>query len=113
MGARSIIGNFEALLLRGLLHLGEDAYGVPLRRFAEEIKGRPVSIGALYTTLDRLEAKGFVTSRIGEATPERGGRAKKYFKIEGAGMSAYQDWEAAQSRIQAGLGVLQPAGGIA
>ena len=110
MGKRAIIGNLEAVLLGCLLRLGTEAYGVPIRRAAEEVTGQPLTVGALYTTLDRMETKGFVSSRVGEATPERGGRAKRYFKIEGAGEQAYYEWEAAQSRIQAGFGALQPAG---
>lgn len=82
------LGQFEELVLRALLRLGENAYGVPIRRELAERTGRDYSIGAVYTTLDRLQAKGYVTSRLGDPTPERGGRAKRYFRIEAPGISA-------------------------
>jgi len=82
------LGEFEKLVLLALLRLGEKAYGVPIRREIAERAGRDYSIGAVYTTLDRLQAKGYVTSRLGDPTPERGGRAKRYFTIEAPGIRA-------------------------
>ena len=111
---RSLISEFEALVLMAVMHLdGDDeAYGVPIRQLVEERTGRFVSVGALYTTLDRLANKGFVTSRLGEATAERGGRAKKYFKVEGVGVRALEDFDRAYSRMRDGL-VLRPEGSLA
>ena len=82
------LGQFEELVLRALLRLRENAYGVPIRREIAVRTGRDVSVGALYTTLDRLERKGYVSSHRGDPTPERGGRAKRYFKIEAPGIRA-------------------------
>jgi len=75
------MGEFEQLVLLALLRLGNDAYGMEVREEIETRTGREISYGAVYTTLDRLEQKGYVTHRLGEATPERGGRAKKYFRV--------------------------------
>jgi DNA-binding PadR family transcriptional regulator len=83
-----LLGPFEERVLLALVCLRENAYGVPIRREIVERTGRDVSYGALYTTLERLERKGYVSSRIGEPTPERGGRAKRYFRIEAPGIRA-------------------------
>ena len=92
---KDYIGEFEELVLLAILKLGADAYGVSISDALEEAD-RAVSIGALYTTLSRLEEKGLISSRIGEPTIERGGRAKKFFKVEAAGERALR--EAASSR---------------
>lgn len=91
---KRVVGGFEELVLLSVLRVGEDAYGVRIRQTVEEAVGRPISIGAIYVTLDRLERKGFVTSWKGEARPERGGRAKRYFKVNGAGVRALNEAEA-------------------
>ena len=83
-----LLGTFEQLVLLALLRLGEDAYGMTVRREIEDRAGRPTSLGAVYATLDRLEAKGYVSSRSGEPTSERRGRAKRFFKVEPPGMEA-------------------------
>jgi PadR family transcriptional regulator, regulatory protein PadR len=75
------LDDFEILTLAALVRLGPDAYGASVRREIEGRAGRDVAIGALYATLDRLEEKGLVVSRIGEATAERGGRAKRHVEI--------------------------------
>ena len=100
---KKTIGEFEELVLLAILQLRDGAYGVPIWQKLEDA-GRKVSIGSLYVTLDRLEDKGFVSSRLGEATPERGGRAKRYFKIEGAGMQVLEDVQQVRSKMQYGLG---------
>ncbi len=82
------LGEFEHLILLAVLRLGDDAYGMRVRREISERTGRDVTIGAVYATLERLESKGLVLARIGEATPERGGRAKRSFRVTGAGMEA-------------------------
>ena len=86
MAKREFLGGFELLVLLALIRLGENAYGVPISEAIEESSGREVATGSIYITLDRLEAKGFVTSRLGEPTPERGGRAKTYFHITAKGL---------------------------
>jgi len=79
------LGEFEMLVLAALVRLGADAYGVTIRREIEERTGRTVSVGALYSTLARLEEKNYVASRVGEATAERGGRAKRFYDINAEG----------------------------
>ena len=74
--AKDTLGGFELQVLLAVMRLGDDAYGVPIADTIEEASGREVAAGSIYITLDRLESKGFVTSRLGESTPERGGRAK-------------------------------------
>ncbi len=82
------LGEFEQIVLLAVLRLGDSAYGVPIRQEIEEHAGRKVTIGALYATLDRLEAKSYVTSWFSEPTPERGGRSKRYFRVLPAGVEA-------------------------
>jgi len=79
------LGEIEHLVLLALLRLGERSYGVPIMEEIAARTGRNVSRPAVYIALRRLEAKGFVTSRMGEATPERGGRARRYFTLTAAG----------------------------
>src|SRR3954454_317940 len=86
MAKREFLGGFELLVLLALMRLGDDAYGVPISEAIEESSGRDVAIGSVYITLERLERKGLVSSKLGEPTPERGGRAKTYFRITGKGL---------------------------
>jgi DNA-binding PadR family transcriptional regulator len=83
---------FEQLVLLALLSLdGDEAYGMNIRRLLREHAGRDVSVPTVYSALDRLESKGFVASRLGQATPERGGRAKRLFRVLPAGAHALHD----------------------
>jgi PadR family transcriptional regulator, regulatory protein PadR len=86
-----------------VLRLGSDAYGMRIHRELETTAQRRCSLGALYTTLDRLEAKGYVSSRVGEPTPSRGGRAKKFFHIKAFGASALRGSYAATVRMAKGI----------
>ena len=97
------LGEFEALVLMAVLRLRDDAYGMRIHREIEERAGRRCSYGALYTTLDRLEEKGYVSSRIGDPTPERGGRAKRFFKLEAHGASALRSAYAATVEMARGI----------
>jgi PadR family transcriptional regulator, regulatory protein PadR len=83
-------GSFEQLVLMALVRLRDNAYGVTIMEELEARTGKEPSVGAVYTTLERLERKGYVKPRIGEPTPERGGRAKKYFTITAAGRKAME-----------------------
>jgi PadR family transcriptional regulator len=88
------LGSLELLVLLALVRLGDAAYGMAVRREIEQRTGRDLSIGAIYATLERLEAKGYVSSSKGESTAERGGRAKRLFCVEAEGekaLSASQD----------------------
>lgn len=111
---KNTLGSFEEFVLVATLRLGEQAYGAKIRQTVEEATGRSVSIGAVYATLDRLERKGFVSSWQGEATPERGGRAKRYFRVEGAGMQVLNETRAVRNRLMDGVDLgLDPLGGVA
>ena len=82
------LGEFEQLVLLALVRLGTEAYGVAIRDEIEERTGRHVALGAVYTTLLRLEDKRLVATRLGEPTPQRGGRRKKYYRPLAAGQRA-------------------------
>ena len=87
MPNRSYLGEFELLVMLALIRLGDEgAYGVPIGRAIEESSGREVAMGSVYAALERLEQKGFVSSRVGDPTPDRGGRAKRYFHVTNAGL---------------------------
>ena len=103
MGKEDFLGQFEQITLLALIRLGENAYGMTIRQEIAKRTGKEVSIGAIYTTLDRLEKKGFVSSRIGEATAERGGRAKRYFKVKAAGATALNRSRETIARMAEGL----------
>jgi PadR family transcriptional regulator, regulatory protein PadR len=100
---RDHLGGFEHVVILALMRLGEGAYGVPVRQEIEARTGREVSIGAVYATLDRLEAKGYVKSRLGEPTPERGGRSKRFFRVTAQGSTAVTRTHRALSRLTEGL----------
>jgi DNA-binding PadR family transcriptional regulator len=85
------LGNFELMLLLALLRLGDDAYGVTIARELEKHTHREIVIASVYATLERLQERGLVTSRMGDATPERGGRAKRYFQITSDGIREVRD----------------------
>ncbi|MCQ8118213.1 PadR family transcriptional regulator [Methylomonas rosea] len=79
------MGDLERFILLAILNNRNNSYGVEIRQDIKEKIGKDVSVGALYTTLDRLETKGLIKSREGEATDDRGGRAKKYFQVSALG----------------------------
>ncbi len=83
-----MLGEFEYLLLTAAAKLGDDAYGAAIRQDIQNVTGRGCSIGALYTTLDRLETKGLIETWMGEATPQRGGRPKRMVRLTSEGVEA-------------------------
>ncbi len=89
--ARHLLTDFELMILLAALRVGEKAYGVPIAREIEGISGRRVLLGAAYAALDRLERNGLVASSVGNATPERGGRAKRFFRVTPRGLRAVRD----------------------
>lgn len=97
------LGEFEQLILLAMLRLGGQAYGVTIRAELSDRAGRTVTPGALYTALERLEAKGLITSRLGDPTPQRGGRAKRYVTVTAAGMQALNRALQAYERLLDGL----------
>jgi DNA-binding PadR family transcriptional regulator len=88
MANRDFLGEFEHMVMLALVRLADHAYGVSVRQEIDRRTGRDVSLGAVYATLDRLEAKGYVKSHLGDPTPERGGRAKRFFRVTPKGMAA-------------------------
>lgn len=88
MGKGDYPGEFELVVLLAVVRLGDEAYGMEIRREIEERTGRGVSIGAVYATLDRLRDKGLLEAEMGEPTAERGGRAKRFFELSRAGEAA-------------------------
>ena len=101
-------GVLEELIMLAVLKCEEDAYGLSIQRTLRDA-GRALELPTIYTSLQRLEDKGWVTSRLGGATAVRGGRAKRLFRLEGAGKHALKDAESARRR----LGSLNPALGRA
>ena len=81
----------EHLVLLAILRLGKDAYGIPILDEVSARSGREVSRATVYVALKRLEQKGLVGSRLGDSTPERGGRAKRFFKLKASGLKALRD----------------------
>ena len=94
-----MLGEFEYLLLSAAARLGEDAYGAAIRHEIENTTRRRCSLGALYTTLDRLEAKGLIKTWMGEATPQRGGRAKRMVRVTPKGLRAAREFFEAMMRV--------------
>lgn len=97
------LGEFEQLVLLALARQGEDAYGVSICQDITDRTGRDVSLGAVYKTLERMEDKGLVQSRVGEPTAERGGRRKKHYRLMASGQRALRQSIAAIRRMTDGL----------
>ncbi len=106
MSGRDYLGEFEHIVILALLRLADRAYGVTVRQEIEARTRREVSIGAIYATLDRLEAKGYVKSVLGEPTPERGGRSKRFFKVTAKGMLAVNRTHRAIQNMVQGLDLI-------
>ena len=103
MARGKYLGDFEQLVILAVMRLGEGAYGMTVRQEIEVNTGRQVSLGAIYATLDRLEEKGLVSSTSGNGTPERRGRAKRFFKVQARGVRALQDALADLDRMRRGI----------
>src|SRR5579871_1501183 len=106
MADRGYRGEFEHLVILALLRLEDRAYGVTVRQEIESRTKRDVSIGAVYATLERLEAKGYVASRRGEPTPERGGRSKRLFRVTARGLAAVNRTQRALQSMTADLDLI-------
>lgn len=98
-----LLGSLEHIVLLALIQLGDDAYGMTVRREIEARTGRNLSIGAIYATLERMEAKGLVSSYAGAPTAQRGGRSKRHFRVEAAGFRAVRTAQDAMEKMAAGL----------
>lgn len=99
MTDRSYLGEFELMILLAVIQLGEEAYGVPISRELEAHRGRTVSVGSVYAALERLEAKGLVESSLGDPTPERGGKAKRYFRVTREGLRQVHETRRVLSKL--------------
>ena len=106
------LGDFEQLILMALVRLGPEAYGLTVRQEIEQRTGRTISAGALYTALDRMEKRGLVTSRLGDPTPQRGGKRKRLYSLEPAGERAlarvYDSLRAMATGVTARLRAAKP-----
>ncbi|HEY1755964.1 MAG TPA: helix-turn-helix transcriptional regulator [Bryobacteraceae bacterium] len=111
MARGGYLGEFELMVMLALLHLGDEAYGVPISREIEQRSGREVALGSVYAALERLEEKGLVASRLGDPTAERGGRAKRYFRVTESGLRDVRQTQRALVNLWKGLPELK--GGIA
>jgi PadR family transcriptional regulator, regulatory protein PadR len=98
-----MLGEFEYLMITAAAALGDDAYGAAIREEIESTTGHKCSIGALYTTIDRLEKKGLLKTWMGEATPQRGGRAKRMVRVTPKGVQAAKDFYEAVMRVSRGV----------
>lgn len=103
------LGEFEQLILLAILRLQNNAYGVTIRAEIASCTGREATPGALYTTLDRMEEKGIVRSWLGDATPQRGGRARRYFAMTKSGRAALVKAQMAYQSLLHGLDLLGDA----
>lgn len=103
MPASAPLGEFEVAVLMAVLHLGEAAAGAAVRDEIARRTGRAVARGAVYVTLDRLEGKGLLSSRLDDATPERGGHRRRYFKVTAVGVRRVRQALAMVERMRAGL----------
>ena len=97
------LGEFEQLVLLAILQCGDEAYTVPIRRVLAERSRRRVARGALYTSLERLEGKGLVSSRLGESLAIRGGRPRRYFAVTASGLDALRAARAVLANLSSGL----------
>jgi PadR family transcriptional regulator, regulatory protein PadR len=91
MRRRQYLGSFELMVLLAILRVGEDAYGMLVAREIETASGKEVGLGSVYAALERLTEKGLVSSSVGDPTPERGGRAKQYFRVTAKGLKAARE----------------------
>ncbi len=97
-----MLGEFEYFILSSSARLGEDAYGAAIKKDLEAVTGRQCSLGALYTTLDRLERKALISTSMGEPSPERGGRAKRMVRITAKGAREAQAFYEAVMKVSVG-----------
>jgi PadR family transcriptional regulator len=105
--ARHLLTDFELMILLAILRVGEEAYGVEIAREIEATSGRRVLLGAAYAALDRLERNGLVSSRSGSPTPERGGRAKRFFQVTPRGIRAARETQRALVALWRGVAQLK------
>jgi len=108
---RELLTDFELMILLAILRVGDRAYGVPIAHEIEGTGRRNVVLGAVYAALERLERNGLVSSRMGNPSPERGGRAKRFFDVTPQGLKAVKETQ--RSLVALWKGVAQLKGGTA
>lgn len=99
MRTHAYLGEFELMILLTIIRLGDEVYGVPLARELSTTRGGNVSIGTVYAALDRLELKGLIASTLGDPSPERGGRAKRYFRVTQEGLQSLRETRQMLSKL--------------
>src|SRR5262245_2904178 len=99
MKQQDSLGNFEQLVMTAVLALGDDAYGMAVHDVVEELGGKPVKLGSIYVTLDRMETKGLLSSWLTDPLPERGGRPRRCYRLEAPGKRALQEAAVTAKRI--------------
>lgn len=107
MAKGDLLGEFEQLMLLAILRLRENAYGLTIRQEIETRAQRQVASGAIYATLERMVAKGYISGKEGEPEPARGGRPKIFYRVEAPGLEALSVWEETQRRMRQGLNLAQ------
>jgi DNA-binding PadR family transcriptional regulator len=105
--SRDYLTDFELMILVAILRVGEHAYGVPIARELEETGRRSVLLGAVYAALDRMEKQGLVSSKLGEPTAQRGGKAKRFFAVTSKGVRAVKDAQRALTALWTGVPALK------
>ena len=103
MAAAPTLSNFELMVMLAIIRIGDDAYGVSISNEIRETTGSDVLLGSVYDALTRLEVKGLITSALGEATPERGGRAKRHFRTTSRGLRLVRDTQQSLVKLWKGL----------
>jgi len=103
MAALPTLSNFELMVMLAIIRIGDDAYGVSISNEIQEITGTEVLLGSVYDALTRLEEKGLIVSTLGEATPERGGRAKRHFRSTARGLRLVRDTQRSLLKLWKGL----------
>jgi DNA-binding PadR family transcriptional regulator len=108
-----MIGEFEYLLITAAVRLKDEAYGAAIREEIAATTGQSCSLGALYTTVDRLATKGLVTTWLGDPTPQRGGRAKRMIRVTPKGVVAAKEFYEAVTKVSRGVSWATNRGGVA
>jgi DNA-binding PadR family transcriptional regulator len=107
MARGAFLGEFELMVMLAVIRIGDEAYGVPIAREIETRSGREAALGSVYAALDRLEEKGLVASSLGDPTAERGGRAKRYFRLTSQGLRSVRESQRALVNLWQGLPQLE------
>jgi DNA-binding PadR family transcriptional regulator len=103
MATTPVLSNFELMVILAIIRIGNEAYGVSISEEIERTTGSEVLLGSVYDALTRLEAKGLIVSSLGEATPERGGRAKRHFRTTSQGLRLVRDTQRSLMKLWKGL----------